>query len=171
MDTEAQSTEKNGKKYFGYKGHIGVDVESKIIRKRTFTSANVHDSQEMENVLSGDEKSIWADKAYPKQKDKKGARARDIYYGVLDKASRDNPLSTKQQKRDKQILSVRALVEHPFGLMGKKLKVAVIDAKNRLRNALRFDMWCRVYDVCRASFLLRGISKKPFIFSVAALMT
>ena len=30
IDTEAASTMKNGKKYFGYKGHIGVDVESEI---------------------------------------------------------------------------------------------------------------------------------------------
>jgi IS5 family transposase len=155
IDTDAQSTEKNGKKYFGYKGHIGVDVESKIIRKRTFTPANVHDSQELENVLSGDEKSVWADKAYPKQKDKKAARAMGIYYGVLDKASRSNPLSAKQQKRNKQKSSVRAGVEHTFGFMSKKLKVTVLAAKNKLRNALRFDMWCIVYNVCRASFLLK----------------
>ena len=58
IDLGAQSTAKNGKKYFGYKGHIGIDAESKIIRKRTFTPANVHDSQEMENVLSGDEQSV-----------------------------------------------------------------------------------------------------------------
>lgn len=154
IDTEAQSTEKNGKNYFGYKGHIGVDVESKIIRKRTFTPANVHDSKEMENVLSGDEKSVWADKAYPKQKDKKAARAMGIYYGVLDKASRNNPLSKKQQKQNKQKSSVRAAVEHPFGFMNKKLKVTVLAAKTKLRNALRFDMWCIVYNVCRASFLL-----------------
>ena len=155
VDTEAQNTEKNGKKYFGYKGHIGVDVESKIIRKRTFTPANVHDSQEMEKVLSGDEPSVWADKAYPKQKDKKAARAMGIYYGVLDKASRNTPLSTKQQKQNKQKSSVRSAVEHPFGFMNKKLKVTVLAAKNKLRNALRFDMWCIVYNVCRASFLLK----------------
>jgi IS5 family transposase len=155
IDTEAQSTEKNGKKYFGYKGHIGVDAQSKIIRKRTFTPANVHDSVEMENVLSGDEQSVWADKAYPKQKDKRAARAMGIYYGLLDKASRNNPLSGKQQKRNKQKSSVRAAVEHPFGFMSKKLKVTVLAAKNKLRNALRFDMWCIVYNVCRASFLLK----------------
>src|SRR5438105_1404455 len=34
IDTDATSTEKAGKKYFGYKGHIGVDVESKLIRKQ-----------------------------------------------------------------------------------------------------------------------------------------
>ncbi|MBL0310804.1 MAG: transposase [Bacteroidetes bacterium] len=56
IDTDAQSTEKNGNKYFGYKGHIGVDVGSKLIRKRKFTPANVHDSRALEDLLSGDEK-------------------------------------------------------------------------------------------------------------------
>ena len=155
IDTQAQSTEKNGKKYFGYKGHIGVDVQSKIIRKRIFTPANVHDSVEFENVLSGDEKSVWADKAYPTKKLKKAARTMGIYYGVLDKASRNNPLSAKQQRRNKQKSSVRAAVEHPFAFMVKKLKVTVLAAKNKIRNALRFDMWCIVYNVCRAAYLLK----------------
>ena len=155
IDIEAQSTEKNGKKYFGYKGHIGMDAECKIIRKRTFTAANVHDSVEMDNMLSGDEQSIWADKAYTKQKDKKAARAMGIYYGVLDKATRGKKLSASQHKRNKQKSSVRAAVEHPFAFMSKKLKVTVAGAKTKLRNALRFDMWCIVYNVCRASFLLK----------------
>ena len=58
IDTDANSTQKNGKKYFGYKGHIGVDVGSKIIRQRSFTPASVHDSQQMEQVLSGDKKAF-----------------------------------------------------------------------------------------------------------------
>ena len=44
IDTDARSTKKNNTWFFGYKGHIGVDIESKIIRKVTFTPANVHDS-------------------------------------------------------------------------------------------------------------------------------
>lgn len=60
IDTEAASTAKGGKRYFGYKGHIGIDAESKIIRKRAFTPANIHDIREMESVLSGDEKSVFA---------------------------------------------------------------------------------------------------------------
>ena len=155
IDTDAQSTEKNGKKHFGYKGHIGVDAESKIIRKRTFTPANVHDSQELENVLSGDEKSVFADKAYANQKHKRAARALGIYYGTLDKAARNHPLSKRQKKRNKQKSRVRAAVEHPFAFMRKKLKVTVLAAKNKLRNALRFDMSCIIYNVCRASFLLK----------------
>jgi Transposase and inactivated derivatives, IS5 family len=155
IDTEAQSTEKNGKKYFGYKGHIGVDVESKIIRKRKFTPANVHDSQVLEELLSGDERSVWADKAYPNDKHKRAARAIGIYYGVLDKKKRGKELSTKQQKRNRQKSSVRAAVEHPFAFMRKKLKMGFATAKTKVRNALRFDMNCIVYNVLRAAYLLK----------------
>lgn len=155
IDTDARSTAKNGKKHFGYKGHVGVDVESKIIRRRTFTPANVHDSQEMENLMSGDEQSVWADKAYPKEMDKRAARALGIYYGVLDKGKRGQGLSRKQKKRNKQKSRVRASVEHTFGFMRKKLKVTVLAAKNKLRNALRFDMWCIIHNLCRASFLIK----------------
>jgi IS5 family transposase len=155
IDTEARSTAKNGKKHFGYKGHIGVDAESKIIRKRTFTPANVHDSRELENVVSGDEQSVWGDKAYPRQEDKRAARKSGVYYGILDKATRGKKLSTKQQKRNRQKSKVRAAVEHPFAFFRKKLKVTFAAAKTKLRNALRFDMWCIIYNVTRASFLLK----------------
>lgn len=120
IDTDARSTKKNGKKYFGYKGHIGVDTESKIIRKRAFTSAEVHDLKEMENVLSGDEASIWADKNYRCRKDKKAARATGVYYGVLDKRARGKKLSNRQLKRNKKKSRVRNAVEHPFAFMKKE---------------------------------------------------
>jgi IS5 family transposase len=155
IDVEAKSTVKNGKKHFGYKGHIGVDVESKIIRRRTFTAANVHDSQELENLLSGDEQSIWGDKAYQSKATKQKARAKGIYSGILDKAARRRKLSSKQEKRNRQKSRVRAAVEHPFGFMKKKLKMTVAAAKTKARNALRFDMACIIYNISRATFLLK----------------
>ena len=33
IDTDADSTKKGGRYYFGYKGHVGVDIGSKLIRK------------------------------------------------------------------------------------------------------------------------------------------
>ena len=39
IDTDADSTKKGGHYYFGYKGHIGVDISSKLIRKVCFTPA------------------------------------------------------------------------------------------------------------------------------------
>lgn len=85
IDTDATSTKKGNKNYFGYKGHIGVDQGSKLIRKRSFTTASPHDITEMSKLITGDESSVWGDKAYSRKKDKQIARASGLYYGVLDK--------------------------------------------------------------------------------------
>lgn len=95
IDTDARSTAKGGKKHFGYKGHIGIDAGSKVIRKRTFTPAHVNDIREMHKLLSGDEKSVFGDKNYRKRTDKIAARSMGIYYGVLDQRSRGKQLSKK----------------------------------------------------------------------------
>jgi IS5 family transposase len=155
IDTDATSTEKAGKKYFGYKGHIGVDLESKLIRKQTYTSASPHDSTEFENLLSGDEKGIWADSAYVNKEKKRAARFLGIYFGVLDRAGRSHPLSNKQKKNNRKKSAVRAAVEHPFAFMKTKLHLLKATAKNRERNALRFIMNCINYNLLRADFLIR----------------
>lgn len=155
IDTDATSTIKNGKKYFGYKGHIGIDVESKLIRKHTYTTAAPHDSNEFENLLSGDEKGIWADSAYINKNKKRAARFLGIYFGVLDRAVRNHPLSNKQKKKNRKKSAVRSAVEHPFAFMKTKLHLLKATAKNMERNALRFTFNCINYNLLRADFLIR----------------
>lgn len=154
IDTDADSTAKRGKKYFGYKGHIGTDVDSKIIRKRSFTSARPHDSREKENLLSGDEKCVFGDSAYGNKADKQKARKEGVYYGMLDKATRSKALSRSQKKRNKKKSKIRNQVEHPFGYIKEKLQYKKAVAKNIARNALRFDFNCMLYNIFRADFLL-----------------
>lgn len=155
VDTDARSTKKRGKYYFGYKGHTGVDVGSKLIRKRKFTSANVHDSKEKEDLLSGDEQSVFGDSAYSNQNDKRKKRKDGVYYGVLDKANRGRKLSNSQKKRNKKKSKVRSAVEHPYGVMKTKMNYTQAVAKTFSRNQLRFDMNCIVYNLIRADFLLK----------------
>ena len=157
IDTDADSTQKRGKKYFGYKGHIGTDVDSKIIRKRSFTSARPHDSKEIDNLLSGDEKAIFGDSAYGNKSDKQKARKEGIYYGVLDKATRSKKLSASQKKRNKKKSKVRNQVEHPFGYIKEKLNYRKAVAKTIQRNALRFDFNCILYNIFRAEYLLSRV--------------
>lgn len=65
-DTDARWTQKRGKNYFGYKNHIEVDVQHKIIRDYKITDAAVHDSKVFEDIL--DEKNtsrdVYADSAH-----------------------------------------------------------------------------------------------------------
>lgn len=156
IDTDSDSTQKGSKKYFGCKGHIGVDIGSKIIRKRTFTSARPHDSQVKSVLFSGDEKAIFADSAYSNQKDKRIARQLGIHYGVLDKATRSKKLSNRQKKRNRKKSSIRSQVEHPFAFMKDKCNYKKAVAKNLNRNALRFDFNCMIYNLFRADYLIRA---------------
>ena len=156
IDTDATSTSKGNKKYFGYKGHIGVDVGSGLIRKRTFTTASPHDSTEFENVLSGDEQAIWGDSAYVNKHLKRAARALGIYFGILDRGARNHPLSSRQKKRNKKKSAVRAVVEHPFAHIKTKQHWMRATAKTLLRNALRFTINCINYNLLRADYLLRS---------------
>ena len=158
IDTDADSTAKRGKKYFGYKGHIGTDVDSKLIRKRTFTSARPHDSKEKDNLLSGDELAVFGDSAYSNKADKQKARKQGVYYGMLDKATRSKKLSNKQKKNNKKKSKIRNQVEHPFGYMKEKLSYSKAVAKSKNRNALRFVFNCILYNIFRADFLLSKLS-------------
>lgn len=154
IDTDATSTKKRGKYYFGYKGHIGTDVDSKLIRRRKFTTAKSHDSQSKDDLLCGDEQSIFADSAYSKIEDKRSAREQGIFYGVLDKSTRRKKLSNKQKRNNTKKSKIRNQVEHPFGYMKEKLGYKKAVAKTIDRNALRFDFNCMLYNIFRASYLI-----------------
>lgn len=155
IDTDASSTKKGGKKYFGYKGHIGRDMNSGLIRKVRFTPASVHDSQEFDNVLTGDERAVYADKAYANNEKKRAFRKKGIYWGVLDKAAKNRPLSYSQKKRNHKLASPRASVEHPFAFIKTVLNMGKAVAKNLERNRLAFLINCTIYNIFRAELLLK----------------
>lgn len=153
IDTDAHSTAKRGKHYFGYKGHIGTDMGSDLIRKKAFTSAQPHDSQLLDELLSGDERAIFGDSAYSKKEDKQKARKQGVYYGILDKGNRKRKLSSTQKKNNKKKSKIRAKVEHPFAFMKQKLNYKNTVAKTIDRNDLRFTMNCILYNIFRADYL------------------
>ncbi|MCP4456813.1 MAG: transposase [Cytophagales bacterium] len=106
IDTDAHSTAKRGKKYFGYKGHIGQDIGSGLIRMRDFTSAQPPDSQQKEALFSGDEQAVFGERAYSNQAEKRAARQMGVYYGMLDKGTRRRKLSKTQKKKNKKKSSI-----------------------------------------------------------------
>jgi IS5 family transposase len=63
-DKEATFTKKNGRSYHGYKGHIETNTKGNFILNTTFTTAKVHDSQQQNALLTGDETLGFGDSAY-----------------------------------------------------------------------------------------------------------
>jgi IS5 family transposase len=148
QDGDATATKKGKKGYFGYKGHIGVDQGSDIIRRVRFTTASVHDSTERSNLLSGDERAIFGDKGYADDTLKRECRSKGMYYGVLDKGRRGRPLlSTRQKKRNKQKTRIRSAVERPFAHFKHLMGYVRVRYVNLARNALHFTFLCMIENI------------------------
>ena len=81
-DLDARWTKKHGKSYFGYKNHVRVDADTKMIREWDVTPAHVHDSQVFEAVLRDVKRrhTVYADNAYAdEKKEERLEKERGIY--------------------------------------------------------------------------------------------
>jgi IS5 family transposase len=113
-DPEMHQTKKGNQWYFGMKVHIGVDSKSGLVHSASVTPANVHDSQQLDQLLTGEENRLYGDFAYNGQKDALKAiapKARDF---TNKRAYRNRPLSEQDKETNRRKSSVRAKVEHPF---------------------------------------------------------
>ena len=157
-DTDAAWTQKRGKNFYGYKNHICADVKHKLIRGYIATPANHHDITVVDDLVNGDQpgEPLYADAAYRSKEVESALSARNIRSCVTYKRTKDQPLTSEQQRENKARAKVRARVEHIFGSMetaigGKRLRCigirrasVQIGLKNLLYNMDRFIYLKRV---------------------------
>jgi IS5 family transposase len=134
VDPDAGWTKKGGEYHHGYKAHVGVDEGSEIIRKAKLTSADVHDSLAVYEVISGDEQAVYADKAYDTADLREKLKEHGIADKVMYKATRGNPLRAWQVWMNKAISSVRCGVERTFGTMKRTYKYRVVRYRGLIKN-------------------------------------
>jgi IS5 family transposase len=118
-DTDARWTQKNKINYYGYKNHIKVDSESKIITNYVVTDASVHDSQEILGLLTEKDKDqpLYADSAYTGEVLQKNLLLKEVCLEIHEKGVRNHPLNETQLANNKVKSKTRARVEHVFGFM------------------------------------------------------
>lgn len=116
-DPAMTSTKKGNQWHFGMKAHIGVDTANGLVHSVQCTTASVHDSQERTELLHGDEKAIYGDKAYADGTAREEYRSRGIAWRVSIKAPRGAELSERDKHWNRSRNRVRAMVEHPFGVV------------------------------------------------------
>src|SRR5574344_784429 len=129
-DPEAHSVKKGTTWHFGYKAHIGVDKDTGLVHTVEATPANVHDVTEVPKLLTGDEEAVYGDSGYlgaGKREDAivRNKSGRKIKYKInrrpsqMKKLSKSGQYAAKKAERAKS--SVRAKVEHVFGVVKKQL--------------------------------------------------
>jgi len=118
-DVDARWATKNKEKHYGYKNHIKIDKKSKIITKYSATSAEVHDSQELEKLIEeGKDKRIYGDSAYTGE-DVQSCIPETTINRIHEKGYRNRPMTKTQERNNKAKSHIRARVEHVFARMNQ----------------------------------------------------
>lgn len=149
-DPEMHQTRKGNQWYFGMKGHIGVDSQSKLIHSVAATAANVHDSQLLGDLLHGDETRVWGDSAYMGQGDEIRKHAPGAKDFTNQKGCRNRPLSDEEKARNKTKSKVRAKVEHPFLILKRVFGFNKVRYRGLDKNANRLFVACGLVNLYMA---------------------
>ena len=130
-DPDAHQVKKGNTWHFGYKAHVGVDKDSGLVHTVEATPANVHDVTQTSSLLTGEEDVVYGDSGYLGAGNREDAIVRNksgrkIKYKINRRPSQLKKLSKSGQYAAKKVehakSSVRAKVEHVFGVVKKQLQ-------------------------------------------------
>ena len=138
-DEEMSSTKKWNKRHFWMKAHIWVDSKNGTVHTIETTTVSVHDRKMYDELLHWEEKAVFWDKWYYNEEEKRKARKKWVFFGILDKAKRWKKLSNKQEKRNKKLSSIRSKVEHPFKVLKCQWNYTKTRYKWLLKNWLQLN--------------------------------
>lgn len=116
LDPDAAWTKKEGKYYFGYKLHAAMDQESRIIRRLAVTPANINESAAADRLICGDEKMVYADKAYDSKERCKRLALKGIGNGIMRRGHPRQPLTPAEVRRNERLAKQRGAIEPLFNL-------------------------------------------------------
>jgi len=162
-DTQARWTVKHGVRHYGYKNHVNIDNQHKLIRRYTVTDAAVHDSQVLEDVLLARPagRDVWADAAYRSQAIEAHLTRRQLRSRIQYKGYRHTPVTARQKASNQKRARTRARVEHVFGhhvmAMGGKLLRTIGLVRARAKLGLRN----LAYNFHRFLWLTRSAHPQP----------
>jgi transposase, IS5 family len=117
-DPDATFTRKNGRTHFGFKGHVGADEGTLLVRKALFTPNAVSDSEAADALISWDEQAVYADRGYPQKARRQRLREAGIRDRIMHrrhKSQKDLPQSHK--RHNALIARRRAPVESIFSVL------------------------------------------------------
>ena len=161
-DGDATFTKKGDVSYHGYKNHTGVDAKHKLIRNHRTTTASVHDSQKLEDVItppppeaSEEDRKLWADSAYRSAEAEAMLAAKNLASQVHERAYRNTPLTELQKAANRLKSSVRARVEHVYGHMETAMGGLTIHTIGLARARVKITFKNLAYNMQRFAFLAK----------------
>jgi IS5 family transposase len=138
--------------FFGYKLHIGVDQGSGLIRSRCVTPAKTYESEVADALVIGDERAVYADKAYEKKERRAALKAR----GVKDRIQHRRHkyiarLPHWQSVRNRLIGRIRGGVERTFAVLKRVYGLDRMRYRGLAANRLHVDLIAIAFNLRRAA--------------------
>ncbi len=155
-DADANWTKRGARKHYGYKAHIAVDQGSGLIRKQLLTPAAINDTTPADDLICGDERAVYADKAYDSHARSNALKAAGIKNRIMHRANKHHPrLGLWPGRHNKLITPIRAAVEGLFGTMKRSYGYRQVRYFSLAANAVQFNLLCIAMNLRRAEVLTR----------------
>jgi len=152
-DPDAEWAKKGGKRYFGYKVHVGVDQHSGLIRRALVTGAAVADTTPADALVCGDEAAVFADAAYHTHAREAALRARNIQPHLMRRGNKHHALGDAERARNTAIGKHRGPVEQVFGRTKTTYRWARARCRGLARNTTHFLLLCTAMNLKRMAAL------------------
>jgi len=159
-DTNATFTKKGNVTYHGYKNHTSVDAKWKLIRMQKVSTASVHDSQKLTEIIrspsenaSAEDRQLWADSAYRSEATEVMLKEKGLCSQIHERAYRKHPLTEVQKIANRMKSKVRARIEHVYGHMETAMGGMLIHTIGLGRAAVKVAFKNLAYNMQRFAFL------------------
>ena len=154
-DPDAAWSRRGQRRHHGYKGHIGMDAGSGLIRRVRLTPANVNDTEVADELIVGDEQVVYADRAYDSAARRERLRALGIEDGIMRRANKHHPqLAPAEQERNRRLARLRMPVEQVFANLKRAYGYRRVRYRGLAQNATELELKCLAYNLRRADRLL-----------------
>jgi IS5 family transposase len=150
LDPDAEWTIRDGESHGGYKVSISVDEESELIREVMVTGAATHDSILFEDMVIGDEETVYADKGYASEANREYLWCLGIRDGICHKGYRNRPLLGWQVSLNKKLNRHRAAVERKFAEAKERHGMRRFRYSGILRNKIQAFATAMIINMKRA---------------------
>lgn len=157
-DTDARWAKKGDETHFGYKDHVVADAATKLIIAHEVTSASVHDSQKLVDVVPKNTQSVYDDAGYVGVDIDKALKEKcpDIDHFTCAKGQKNKPLTKEQKEHNSQVVArVRSRVEHVFGRMTYCMGGLTVRTIGLARAKCKITLRDFAYNIMRYSTLVK----------------
>ena len=123
VDPDAAFVKHQGKpgSTYGYKAHVGVDQGSGLVRSVITTPANINDTTPADGLIRGDERAVYADKAYDTHARRARLKSQGMKVRLMRRPSQYHALTPRQQRLNDLIARRRVAVETTFATWKRRM--------------------------------------------------